>query len=286
MLILIGFITVIASILIGFMMAGGQVLILLQWAEFVIIVGAAFGSILVAAPSALLKKIVIALRDSFRSAAHSRHSYLILLGTSYDLFVIGQREGLRRVEDHVEDPLHSDILSKNREFVRDEFNRNFFCDAIKILLSGGIAPHELEAVIDADIETFEAAESRPIIATLAKMADSFPGLGIVAAVLGIIVTMSSIDEGAEFVGRHVAAALVGTFLGVLLCYGFVSPMATHVEQVFDNRVRYLEAMKTCIVAYAKGHSPVIAVEMARRAIPSEYRPSFVELEKVIHRKEK
>lgn len=284
MLILIGFIVVIASILIGFTVAGGQVLVLLQWAEFLIIVGAAFGSVLIAAPSALLKKIVVALFDSFRSAAHSRQSYLILLRTAYDLFVVGQREGLRAVEDHVEDPLHSDILSRNRQFVRNEFNRNFFCDALKILLSGGIPPHELEAVIDADIETFEAAESKPIIATLSKVADSFPGLGIVAAVLGIIVTMSSIDEGAQYVGRHVAAALVGTFLGVLLCYGFASPMATHVEQVFDNRVRYLEAMKTCIVAYAKGHSPVIAVEMARRAIPSEYRPSFIELEKFIRQR--
>lgn len=284
MLMLTGLITVIASILIGFTIAGGEALVLLQWAEFLIIIGAALGSMLIAAPPTLLKKILRAVLDSFRSKERSRQSYLKTLRTFYDLFIVGQRDGLLAIENHIEDPRGSDILSKNREFVRDEFNCNFFCDALKILMAGGVAPHELEALIDADIETFES-ESKPIIGTLSKVADSLPGLGIVAAVLGIIVTMSSIDQGAEYVGRHVAAALVGTFLGVLLCYGFVSPIATNVEHVLDNKVRYLEAMKTCIVAYARGHSPLIVVEMARRAIPSESRPSFLELEKFIRRRD-
>ena len=284
MLILTGLITVLASIIIGFTAAGGEVLILLQWAEFLIIIGAALGSTLIAAPPSLLKKILRAVIESFRSKERNRQTYLKLLRTFYDLFIVGQREGLRVVEDHIEDPRHSDILSKNREFVRDEFNCNFFCDALKILLAAGITPHELEALIDADIETFET-ESKPIISTLTKVADSLPGLGIVAAVLGIIVTMSSIDQGAVYVGRHVAAALVGTFLGVLLCYGFASPIASNVEHILDNKVRYLEAMKTCIVAYARGHSPMMVVEMARRAIPSECRPSFVELESYIRRKD-
>jgi chemotaxis protein MotA len=260
------------------------VLVLLQWAEFLIIIGAALGSTLIAAPPSLLKKILRVVVESFRSKERNRQTYLKLLRTFYDLFIIGQREGLRVVENHIEDPRRSDILSKNREFMRDEFNCDFFCDALKILLAAGVTPHELEALIDADIETFET-ESKPIVSTLTKVADSLPGLGIVAAVLGIIVTMSSIDQGAVYVGRHVAAALVGTFLGVLLCYGFVSPIASNVEHVLDNKVRYLEAMKTCIVAYARGHSPMMVVEMARRAIPSECRPSFIELESYIRRKD-
>jgi chemotaxis protein MotA len=283
MLVLIGLITVIASILIGFTVAGGQLLVLLQWSEFLIVVGAAFGSILIAVPPALLKKMSRTVLNSFRSE-HDRRSYLQHLKMFYDLLIVGQRQGLREIEKHVEDPHNSDILSKNRQFIRDEIGCSFFCDAVKILVMQALSPHELETLIDADIEKFEN-ESKPISAILTKVADSLPGLGIVAAVLGIIVTMSSIDQGAEYVGRHVAAALVGTFVGVLLCYGFVSPIATNIEHVLDNKVCHLEAMKVLIVAYARGQSPFLAAEMARRAIPSEMRPSLLELENFIYERD-
>jgi chemotaxis protein MotA len=154
---------------------------------------------------------------------------------------------------------------------------------MKVLLSGGIPPQELETLIDAEIKTFEL-ESKPISHTISKLGDSLPGLGIVAAVLGIIVTMSSIDQGAEAVGHHVAAALVGTFLGVLLAYGFVNPLAGNIEHNFETRIRYLETIKTCILSYAKGNPPILAVEMARRTIFSDERPTFSELENYVRGK--
>jgi chemotaxis protein MotA len=148
---------------------------------------------------------------------------------------------------------------------------------MKVMLSGGVPPHELEALIDTEIETVEV-ESKPVINAVSKVGDAFPGLGIGAAVLGIIVTMSSIDKGAAYVGQHVAAALVGTFLGVLMAYGFVSPMSTNLEVSLEHKVRYLLTIKTCIIAYAKGNPPIIAVEMARRTIFSDVRTTFTELE--------
>ncbi len=169
------------------------------------------------------------------------------------------------IEKHIEDPLQSDILSKSEKFVKDTFTRDFFSDTMKVMLSGGIPPHELEGLIDAEIETFEL-ESQPITSTISTVGDSLPGIGIVAAVLGIIVTMSSIDQGAEVVGHHVAAALVGTFLGVLMAYGFVNPLAKNIEHILEDKKRFLETIKTCIVAYAKGNPPILSIEMARRTI--------------------
>ncbi len=277
MVVLIGIAIVIGSVVVGFTVAGGQLLLLLQWSEFLIIIGTMFGSVILGTPPRLLKKMSVALLGTFRSDSRSRRSYLLLLKTIYDLMVLGQRNGLNEIEQHVDEPFKSDILRKNAELVQDDLNRDFVCDTVRVLLVGGLPPNELETLIDTEIETYEA-ESGQVCSALSKAAESLPGLGIVAAVLGIIVTMSSIDQGAEFVGRHVAAALVGTFLGVFLCYGLVGPLAAKVEHASDAKVRYLQTVKTCIVAYARGHSPMIAVEMARRSIPSECRPGFIELQ--------
>jgi chemotaxis protein MotA len=154
---------------------------------------------------------------------------------------------------------------------------------MKVMLSGGIPPHELEGLIDAEIETFEI-ESRPIFESVTTVGDSLPGIGIVAAVLGIIVTMSSIDQGAEVVGHHVAAALVGTFLGVLMAYGFVNPLAKNIEHILEDKKRFLETIKACIVAYAKGNPPILSIEMARRTINMDDRPTFTELENFVRGK--
>jgi chemotaxis protein MotA len=173
----------------------------------------------------------------------------------------------------------------NKKFVQNEKLRSFFSDTMKVMLSGGVPPHELEELIDTEIETFEL-ESKPVPASLSRVGDSLPGLGIVAAVLGIIVTMASIDKGAEVVGHHVAAALVGTFLGVLLAYGFVNPLAANIEHNIENRIRIFQTIKACIVAYAKGNPPIIAIEIARRTIFSDERPTFSELEDYVRGKGK
>jgi chemotaxis protein MotA len=277
MFVIIGIVVVTVSVVGGFMFAGGDVVLLIQPAEFVVIVGAAVGSLLISAPLGVIKKIVKTIPGVFKSHAYSKEDYLELLKAFNDLFLLAQRDGLLAIEKHVEDPRQSDILSKNAKFINNELASTFFCDTMKVMLSGGVPPHELENLIDAEIGTLEA-ETKPAINAITKMGDAFPGLGIVAAVLGIIITMGSIDEGAAVVGHHVAAALVGTFLGVLIAYGFVGPLASNLEVGLEEKMRYLETIKACVVAYAKGNPPIIAVEMARRTIFSEERPTFGELE--------
>lgn len=277
MFVIIGFIVVILSILVGFTIAGGEVLILLQWAEFLIILGAGIGSLLIMAPPSLLKKIIASLSKTIKRTHYSKQDYLELLKSFNDLFLVAQRDGLLAIEKHVENPDESDLLSQNKKFIENETAKNMFVDTMKVMLSGGVPPHELENLIDTEIETFEI-EARPVHEIISKIGDAMPGLGIVAAVLGIIVTMSSINEGAEVVGQHVAAALVGTFLGVLMAYGFINPLATNLELGLEDEMRYLETIKASIVAFAKGNPPIIAVEIARRTIFSDERPTFSELE--------
>ena len=283
MFIIIGAVVVVAGIVVGFTLAGGNLLLLLQWSEFITIGGATLGSMLIMSPLSLLKKIAAEIPKAISPEHYSKQDYLELLKSFNDLFLIAQRDGLISIESHVEKPEESDILSKNKKFVSNNFVKDFFSDTMKVMLSGGVPPHELEDLLDTEIETFEL-ENKPVSGTISKVADALPGLGIVAAVLGIIVTMASIDQGAEVVGHHVAAALVGTFLGVLLSYGFFNPLATNIEHNLEDRMRLLETIKSCIVAYAKGNPPIVAIEIARRTIFSDERPSFTELENFVRGK--
>jgi chemotaxis protein MotA len=283
MFIIIGFAVVIFAVVVGFLIAGGNLLLMLQYAEFIVIVGSALGSLLISAPPSLIKKIISEIPKLLKPDHYSKEDYLSLLKSFNDLFIVAQRDGLLSIEKHIENPEQSDILSKNPKFINNLFLRNFFCDTLKVMLSGGVPPHELESLMDIEIETFEI-ESKPVAATVARVGDSLPGLGIVAAVLGIIITMSSIDQGAQIVGEHVAAALVGTFLGVLLAYGFVNPLSAALEHDIEMKLRLLQTIKACVVAYAKGNPPIISVEIGRRTIFSDERPTFAELESHIRSK--
>ncbi len=283
MFVIVGIAVVVVAIVVGFLIAGGNLVLLIQVSEFIVIGGSAIGSLLISAPISMLKKIFAEIPKTISPDHYSKEDYLVLLKSFNDLFLLAQRDGLLAIEKHIENPKESDILSKNKRFIQNDFTRNFFCDTMKVMLSGGIPPHELENVIDAEIETFEM-ELKPVPAALSRVGDSLPGLGIVAAVLGIIVTMASIDKGAEVVGHHVAAALVGTFLGVLLAYGFVNPLAANIEHNVENRLRIFETIKACIVSYAKGNPPIIAIEIARRTIFTDERPTFTELENYVRGK--
>ena len=277
MLVIVGFLIVAVCVVTGFILAGGNLLVLLQWSEFIIIGGAALGSFLIGSPMEVVKKVIKAIPGTMKSHSFSKQDYLEMLKAFNDLFLVAQRDGLLSIESHVEKPEESTILSKSSKLMHSEHMRNFFCDTMKVMLSGGIPPHELDMLIDMEIETFEA-EQKPVGHAINKIGDALPGLGIVAAVLGIIVTMGSINDGAEAVGHHVAAALVGTFLGVLLAYGFIGPLASNIEHSTEESIQHLITIKTCIVAYAKGNPPIMAVEMARRTIFSDSRPTFSELE--------
>ncbi|MBK8945053.1 MAG: flagellar motor stator protein MotA [Ignavibacteriae bacterium] len=283
MFIIIGAIVVLASLIVGFSMAGGQLLVLLQPSEFVTIGGAAIGSLLISASLDDIKNIVGAIPKAISHKHHTKSENLSLLKALYDLFLLAQRDGLLAIEKHIENPNDSDVFKSDPKLLKNKTAITFLCDTLKVMLSGGVPPHEVEALMDIEIKTYKT-ETHPTYALLSKLGDAFPALGIVAAVLGIIVTMGSINAGAEAVGHHVAAALVGTFLGVLLSYGFVGPLATNIEHMIEGEVRYLETIKECVIAYAKGNPPIVAVEVGRRTINSHTRPSFSELENYLRGK--
>ncbi|OGU37435.1 MAG: flagellar motor stator protein MotA [Ignavibacteria bacterium GWB2_35_6b] len=283
MFIIIGTAIVVVSLLVGFTMAGGNLLVLLQWSEFLIIGGATIGSLVISAPLSVIKKIIAAIPKAIGHKHDTKQDYLELLKSFYELFLVSQRDGLLAIEKHIENPEESEVLSVNKKLLKNKVAMTFFTDTLKVMLSGGVPPHEIESLMETEIETFEM-ESKPIPHLISKTGDALPGLGIVAAVLGIIVTMGSINEGAEAVGHHVAAALVGTFLGVLMSYGFVGPLATNIEHLLETDVRYLETIKAAVVAYAKGNPPIVAVEIARRTIFSDERPTFSELENYLRGK--
>jgi chemotaxis protein MotA len=280
MLVIVGLAIVIVGVLGGYIMHGGTIGVLLQWSEFMIIGGATIGSLIAGAPPRSLKQLIGRISMVFKGDSHTKQEYLNLLTTLFEIFNVARREGMMALEYHIENPLNSPILSKNTYLVKHENELLYLCDTIKLLLGGTVPPHDLESLLEADIDTHHA-ESAISPSLVQKLGDALPGLGIVAAVLGIVITMQAIDGPAEEIGRHVAAALVGTFLGVLLCYGFMQPIATHLELLGQAETRYLECMKAGIVSFAKGNPPSIVVEFARRVIFNEVRPSFAELEQAI-----
>lgn len=280
---IIGIVVVTIAVIVGFTMAGGNLVLLIQISEFVTIGGAAIGSLLISSPASLIKKITSQITQIFKSHKNTKEDYIELLKTINTLFLTAQREGLLTIEKHIEKPEESEILSQSKMLIHDEMKKNFFCDTMKVMLAGTVPPHDMENLMDTEIETF-LTENRPVSETIGKVGDALPGLGIVAAVLGIIVTMGSINEGAEAVGHHVAAALVGTFLGVLLSYGFVNPIASNLHHIVEEKVQDLQIIKTFILGFAKGNPPLVAAEMARRVIFSDERPTFSELETALRGK--
>jgi len=276
-LVIIGLAVVIVSVIGGFILAGGNLGLLLQWAEFVIIGGSALGALLISTPMPILKKIIFYILSSLKSQGHTQANFVEMLQLLYELFQTARVKGLLHLESHVEKPEDSELFIKYPVVYNNHHALEYITDSLKLLVVGGVPALELEMILDADLETQEEEGRKPGM-TLAKIGDSLPGLGIVAAVLGIVVTMQSIGGPASEVGHHVAAALVGTFLGVLLCYGFVSPLASTIENQAAAEDVFLKSIKAGVVAYAKGMAPIVAVEFARRVISTDLRPSFTEVE--------
>jgi chemotaxis protein MotA len=283
MFIIVGAVVVLVSLVVGFMMAGGHLAVLFQPSEFVTIGGAALGSLFISASLDDIKNVFGAIPKAISHKHDTKAENLSLLKALYELFLLAQRDGLLAIESHIENPQESEILKQDEKLLKNDTAVTFLCDTLKVMLSGGVPPHEVEALMDIEIKTYKT-ETHPTHALLSKLGDAFPALGIVAAVLGIIVTMGSINAGAEAVGHHVAAALVGTFLGVLLSYGFVGPLATNIEHMIESQVRYLETIKECVISYAKGNPPIVAVEVGRRTLNSHSRPSFVDLDNYLRGK--
>lgn len=280
MFVIIGIAIVLIAVLGGFAIEGGAFLVLMQYAEFMIIIGASAGALLISTPGKLLGKIFKKISGAFKKGKMTKATYLGLLKLMYELFQVGQKDGVIGLEQHVENPEKSKIFAKYSNVVSDKNILHFLTDTMRLLIVGGAEPFDLEGLMDADIETHHQEGSKPGM-ILQKIGDSMPGLGIVAAVLGIVITMQAIDGPPQEIGHKVAAALVGTFLGVLLSYGFVQPLATNIDISTEEESRMFEAIKAGVVAFAKGMQPLIAVEFARRTIFQDYRPSFREMENAL-----
>jgi len=269
-----------AGVVGGFTMGGGKLLVLIQPSEFITIGAAAIGGLLISVPIATLKTVLNDTIGILKGAGADKTIYVEVLQLLNDLFQIARKDGIIALEPHVNEPKESAVFKRFPNILSNHSALPFICDTIKLFLAGSVPAHEIEMLMDAEIDTHhEEAAVSP--ATLARLGDSLPGLGIVAAVLGIIITMGHMDGGAAVVGHHVASALVGTFLGVLLAYGFVNPLSANLETKNRSDSRLLFVIKAGITAFAKGMAPSVSVEFARRAIFHSERPTFEEVEEMM-----
>lgn len=273
---IIGIVVVFGCILAGYLMEHGNIRVLLQPAELVIIGGAAAGTVLIANPLHILKKIAGGIKGIFGSSKFGKQAYIDTLKMMYDLLNKARKDGLMALESDVEEPEKSPFFSKNEMFMKNHEIRNFVCDSLRMAITG-VDSFELDQMLDLDLEVQHHDATQPS-ASLTTMADSLPGLGIVAAVLGVVITMQALGGPPEEIGHKVAAALVGTFLGILLCYGLVGPLAANMSKAAEEEHAFLYVMRVLMVSFLKGSAPIMAVEVARRAIPGHVRPSFKELE--------
>src|SRR5579872_7401062 len=275
---IIGIVVVFGAVVSGYLMEHGNLKVLLQPAELIIIGGAAAGTVLIANPLHILKQIAAGVGGVFGSSKFSKEKYLETLKMLFELFTRARKEGLMALETDSDAPDKSPVFSKYPNFLKDHHALDFVCDTIRMAASGGVEPFDVDQMMELDMDTHHHQAGLPI-ASLSTMADSLPGLGIVAAVLGVVITMGALGGPPEEIGKKVAAALVGTFLGILLCYGLVGPLAANMAKAAEEEHAYLGVLRVVIVSFLKGSAPIMAVEFGRRAIPGHLRPSFQEVEK-------
>ena len=281
MIIIVGMSVVVVCVFGGFLLEGGKMAVLLHAFvnEILIIAGGAGGALIIMSPKKVLMDIVKGLLVCLKGAPHSRNSYEDLLKVLYELFLLGRRNGMIALEEHVLEPGSSSIFKKYPRFFSNVHAREFLCGALKPIIDGKIKPDQLRLLLDAEIDRLEIEHHAPVN-VLTKTADAMPGFGIVAAVLGIVITMASIAGPVEQIGEHVAAALVGTFLGILLAYGFLAPLAMNLEFVGTAELDFTKCISACVIGFAGGMAPVTAVELGRRGLSSEFRPTADELEQM------
>ncbi len=272
---IIGILTVFGAVLGGYLMEHGNLKVLIQPAELVIIGGAAAGTILIGNPPNILKALVSGFGAAFAGTKFGKPRYLDVLKQLYGVMQKARKGGLTALEPDVEDPGKSEIFKKWDHHLRD-----FVCDTLRMAMSGGPTPLDLDQMMELDLEVHHHYTQLPISA-LNTVADSLPGLGIVAAVLGVVITMGALGGPPEEIGHKVAAALVGTFLGILLCYGLLGPIASKMGKAAEEEGHFYHVVRVAVISFLKGTSPKVGIEFARRAIPGHVRPSFQELEKAI-----
>jgi chemotaxis protein MotA len=281
---IIGTVVVLASVLGGFLMGGSSLLLLWHPLEIVIICGAALGAFLISNPMKVVKDSFTGALGLIKGARYGRQEYIQLLKLIYDILVMARKDGVLAIERHIEDPVKSDIFSKYPIVTTDHHMMEFITDCLRLISGGNLDPHELESLLEYELETHHHEAAEPAHA-VQKVADALPGFGIVAAVLGIVTTMAAIDGASTSeIGHHVGAALVGTFLGILVAYGFVGPISAAMEAKANEEAKAFEVVKMALVASVRGYPPPVAVEFARKLLFSTVRPNFKDLEQELRGK--
>ncbi|MGD0870785.1 MAG: flagellar motor stator protein MotA [Bryobacteraceae bacterium] len=277
MISILGIVIVLGAIVGGYLIEHGKLLVLLQPAELIIIFGAAVGTVVVANPLPTLIRIGKGMAGVFSASPFDKAHYTENLKMLYELFNYARKNGTAKLEEDLDNPAKSPVFSKYPKFLKSHHALEFLCDTLRMVVTGGVEPMEIDQMMEVDLEVHHRESAEPI-AALTTMADSLPGLGIVAAVLGVVITMGSLGGPKEEIGNHVAAALVGTFLGILLCYGIFGPLAGAMGKQNDAESYYFGFLRMAALAFVKGLSPIMAVELARRSIPTTVRPNFKEVE--------
>jgi chemotaxis protein MotA len=280
MLIIIGAIIVIGSVLGGFRMAGGQIGSLWHPSEIVTICGAALGALVIMSPMRVLKAMIAQLIGALKGSPFSKSSYEDLFKSLYELFMVGRRNGMIALEEHVTGPETSSIFTKYPNFLKNHHAVDFLCNSLRPVIDGKMKPEQLKVLLDIELEAMEEEHHQPI-GIIQKTGDGMPGFGIVAAVLGIVITMGAISGPIEEIGHSVGAALVGTFLGILIAYGFINPISVNLEFVGAAEMLYFRAIASSVCSFANGMAPVMAVEVARRSLTSDIKPSAEALEEML-----
>ncbi len=283
MFVIIGLVVVFGSVIGGYLMHHGHLAVLIQPNEFLILGGAAIGTLIIANPPSVLKACLAQTLGLLKPNPYGATAYAELLQVLYEIFQKARKDGLVGLESHIENPESSDIFQKYPSFTNNHHAVSLLCDTLKVLLTGTVEDHNLADILDVDLEKHHH-EAMLVPHAITTVGDAMPGFGIVAAVLGVIITMGSIGGAASEIGEKVAAALVGTFLGILLAYGVFGPLAKAMEMRIHAEHDYMLCIRTALLSFARGDAPMTAVEFSRRNIEPHERPSFSELEDLTRKK--
>ncbi|MEE9911263.1 MAG: flagellar motor stator protein MotA [Deltaproteobacteria bacterium] len=278
MIAIIGFVIVTVAVIGGYLLEGGNLSVIFQPVELMIIGGAAFGGFIIASPMKVIKAVGVSITRIFTNKPYTKQDYIEVLLMINGIFYKIRQQGLVSIESDVDAPEQSPLFANYPKVLKNHAAVSLITDTLRTVMTTTIAPHELEALIDQELEAHHEEAMAPAH-SVSTIADGLPGLGIVAAVMGVVLTMGKIKEPPEVLGASIGAALVGTFTGVLLCYGYVGPMAKNMEFIANEDLQYLNVIKVALLAFiGGGAAPKVAVEFGRRVVPVEAKPSFLEME--------
>ena len=276
MMSIVGGVFILVCVVMGYLLEGGHFAALIQPLEILIIGGAALGTLIMCASPHMFKEMIHRILQILKGSGVSKQSYIELLQCMFELIKMASANPIS-IEPHVENPENSEIFKRYPSVLHNHHTIEFICDTLKVQIASSLSPYDLEDLMNSDLDAVHDADHH-LVATMNRTGDAFPGLGIVAAVLGVVITMGKLDQGKEVIGHSVGSALVGTLLGILIAYGYVQPMVAKIETIMGEEAKFINTAKICLLAYAKGVNAKVCAEFGRRSIPTEFRPSFKEVD--------